>query len=177
MVPFPETDSDYTKFLPLHKCEISSEEKDTDFECFIELEYPELSDDFVKTVYDFEINSKKVDLESRYEHGVLVKGVKAGCRKKVVHLADFKKNNGMPEDMCFPVDSGLLEDARKKQNYTCGCYANTDEEPCADCAPKTSCNAVFYPPRSTVHEMYRVFFNCLRTLPAIFDIENVDGNC
>ena len=26
-------------------------------------------------------------------------------------------------------------------------------------------------------EEYRVFFNCLRTLPAIFDIENVDGNC
>merc|ERR1711957_316975 len=48
MVPFPETDSDYLKFLSLQKCEISAEENDTDFECFIQLEYPELSEDFVK---------------------------------------------------------------------------------------------------------------------------------
>ena len=130
MVPSREfEDSQYITFLPIEKCQILPGNQETDYECFYEIEYPELSEYLVKKVFDVEVDAendnpyaKEDDDKPVFEEGVLVNGYNAGCRKKAVGLGEtdwmFKNKNDEFGDMCFSVLSGLIDNGKTLQNYT-----------------------------------------------------------
>ena len=134
MVPDSEAEPEtYDKIPDLKTCP----GKDDEYECFLTMKYPKITDELVSKMFKVEIEKTRIARAGKFDKGVEIEAIEAGCRKKDQQLQEYRTKQDHPED--FPLEDCVSLDGEGEdlkindlevefggKEISCGCVG----EPC-----------------------------------------------
>ena len=155
--PHPDSMEEFEKLPELEECPGSAE----DYECFLEMEYPAVTDSFIEEIWAHDMSSfiDFEDIPNNFD-GIETKGIKAGCREKDRNVMRFKQRQDPPigTTICMPVydDKVHYSVFLKPQKYTCSCENQpcTGHEDSCKLFERRACNSGFQVPPNVMRFMF-----------------------